>query len=464
MSIRTQILLAVTAISALTICGFAAVVTSRVQARANQLAFEAAVESARFIGLVATHGLDQTHVSFDSALKTLQHTGWMVKLGGNGQATRLQLFDADAKLRFDSGQVDEDSAAGPDVEAALKGVGLSSPVLLRDSRVAAAEALRRGGGEGEILGAIRVIRPVLGVQEILQGLAPEIGALALGCVLLAALTALIVGRSISAPIANLTLAARKIAAGDRAYRLPLPKGSEVRALTDAYAEMRRELEDKREIERLSADLGHEFKNPIASVRALAEALEAGAAQDPVAGPRLISQIKSATQRMELILGDLLALARLEARGLDRQGPVDPQEVIRDAAEALAVRAAERGVKVELTAAAASPLRGDRIWLSRAIGNLLSNAIEHSEPGGTVRVVSEQVDGAFGLRIENQGEVPATVRERLFERFVTRRPEGTGLGLAIARSVAEAHGGSVALVEAGPPRVVLSLKLPRWRGN
>ncbi|MHB8879780.1 MAG: ATP-binding protein, partial [Myxococcaceae bacterium] len=59
-----------------------------------------------------------------------------------------------------------------------------------------------------------------------------------------------------------------------------------------------------------------------------------------------------------------------------------------------------------------------------------------------------------------GEVPAAVRDRLFERFVTRSPQGTGLGLAIARSVAEAHGGALALLEPGPPQVVLRLRLPQ----
>lgn len=458
MSIRSQILLAVTAISAVTILAFAMVVTARVQARADELAHEAARENARLVAALATRGLEQSKASFDSVVRGLHQTGWLIKLGGSGQESRLQVFDAQAKPRFDSGRVDDDSLPGPDVEAALAGSPLTIPTRLRNSRVAAAEPLRRGT-DGQVLGAVRVIRPVVGVHEILASLAPEILALALGCVALAGLFAVVVGRSLSAPISRLTDAARKIAAGERGHSLPRPRGKEVRALTDAYADMRRELEDKREIERLSQDLSHELKNPIASVRALSEALEEGALRDGEVGARLVAQIKRAARRMELVLSDLLALARLEARGLDRRVLVEVPGLVQEALEGLSTQAAERDVSIELGAGSLPPVSGDRVWLVRALGNLLSNALENSPAGSEVTVRGEVRGGMVELLVANPGEIPEAIRSRLFERFVTRRPEGTGLGLAIARSVATAHGGTLMLAESGPPQVVLRLLLP-----
>jgi signal transduction histidine kinase len=449
MSIRAQILIAVACICIATVTGFGWLVTQRVQARANQLAHEAALETAQFVALIGTHGIDKTGASFNGVVKRLDETGWLIKLG-SGETTRIQLYDVRGVQRFDSSRPDAALTGGPDVEAALKGTPLLEPVLLPDRRVAAAQPLRRGV-DGEILGAVRVIRPVVGVAEILGSLAPEIATLALVAVLLAVVSAFVVGRSITAPISRLTEAAMRIAAGDRSHPLPVPRGAEVRSLTRAYLEMRRELEDKREIERLSQDLSHELKNPIASVRALSEALEAGALSDPVTGPRMVAQVHDASKRMEEILVDMLALARLESRGLDRREPLDLLELVAEALRPI-------GGKVEVTPAVLPLIRGDRVWLTRAVGNLLRNAVENAG-GEAVRVDASVTGTQLELRIANPGAVPEAIRDRLFERFVTRRPEGTGLGMAIARSVAEAHGGSVAVVEAGPPRVVLALRLP-----
>jgi signal transduction histidine kinase len=98
---------------------------------------------------------------------------------------------------------------------------------------------------------------------------------------------------------------------------------------------------------------------------------------------------------------------------------------------------------------------------RAVSNLVDNALAHS-PAGTPITVLVQRRGDHGmLSVENQGQIPAYVRERLFRRFVTTRAEkgGTGLGLAIVRAVAEAHGGRVELVAPSPERVQFRLTLP-----
>jgi two-component system sensor histidine kinase CreC len=286
-------------------------------------------------------------------------------------------------------------------------------------------------------------------------------AAALLCMVLVLVGAYAAGRSIGLPITRLTLAARKIAGGDRSLPFPPPRGLEVRALTESYEEMRRELEDKRHIERMTQDLSHELKNPIASVRALAEALEDGGLADAAAGPRLVKQIQGAAARLEAILADVLVLARLEARGLNPRRPVELRRLVAECVDALAPRCAERQVEVTVEQAPGSvdTLEADSSWLARAVTNLILNAVENSPPGAQVQVALSSAGPVRELLVSNPGEVPAAVKDRLFERFVTRRQEGTGLGLAIARSVAEAHRGSLWLDEAGPPQVRLRLKLP-----
>ena len=106
------------------------------------------------------------------------------------------------------------------------------------------------------------------------------------------------------------------------------------------------------------------------------------------------------------------------------------------------------------------VRGDSGWLTRAVSNLIGNALVHSPPGSSVRVRverNEQVE----LSVENQGEIPRYVRERVFRRFVTTRGDkgGSGLGLAIVRAVAEAHAGQAELAQPGPEAVMFRMRLP-----
>jgi two-component system OmpR family sensor kinase len=89
-------------------------------------------------------------------------------------------------------------------------------------------------------------------------------------------------------------------------------------------------------------------------------------------------------------------------------------------------------------------------------------LAHSPPDTTVQLTVGRDSHGVTLTVQNSGEVIARVRERLFRRFVTTRAKigGSGLGLAIVRAVAEAHGGRVELLDAGPPRVVFRLTVPQ----
>jgi signal transduction histidine kinase len=111
------------------------------------------------------------------------------------------------------------------------------------------------------------------------------------------------------------------------------------------------------------------------------------------------------------------------------------------------------------------LQGEPTWLSRAIGNLLDNALLHSLPDSTVHVSVLARDGQGRVIVRSQGQLPRYVRDNIFRRFITTREDkgGTGLGLAIVRAVAEAHGGQAQLTEPGPPEVVFTLSIPALRG-
>jgi len=462
LAIRSQVLLAITGISLVSIAALAYLVIGRVEARAVVLAHQSAQENANLFALLASRGMEKTGASFEHVTKRLNKVRTLMSLGDD-QATRVQIFDSDGKLRFDTDKAQRYRDADPAVAAVLADQPNSEPVVLEARLVAAAAPVRSEPFSGPVVGAVRVIKPALGAREILSSIAPEVITLALGCAVLAILWALVVGRSISRPITRLTEAARRVAGGDRGYLLPTPRGREVAALTEAFDGMRRELQDKHRIERLTQDLSHELKNPIAAVRALAETLRDGALEEPKAAHHLVGQIQNAAERLDAIVGDVLDLSRLEARGVSREQRIAIETLVGEALQEVALLAESHAVQLQSLVAGTGQklptLRGDRIWLGRALVNLLTNAIENSQEGQRVEITCERIADRLALRVANPGEVPEALRNSLFERFVTRRPKGTGLGLAIARSVAEAHGGGLRLQHPGPPMVVLELQLP-----
>jgi two-component system sensor histidine kinase ChvG len=209
--------------------------------------------------------------------------------------------------------------------------------------------------------------------------------------------------------------------------------------------MKRQLDRRlRYVSELSADVAHEFKSPLTSLRGASELLSEGAADDPEARARFLRNIELDVERLDRLVSRLLVLSRIEA-SQEPLAPVDLREVAE--AVALRVRTPDHDVRVLVHAGLDPVVPGRRPDLETALGNLVENAVRvspagepvlvHVAPGPRPRTVAVHVeDGGSG--------VPPSLRGRIFERFFTTDPErgGTGLGLSIVRSVAEAHGGNV----------------------
>lgn len=299
------------------------------------------------------------------------------------------------------------------------------------------------------------------LAQLLADFGPKLAFLAFVLGASAAVAAFLLGRGIASPLDRLILAAEAIARGERQAVLPPPVGREVRRLTMAFESMRRALEDRHAIERFVADLSHELKNPVAAIRAACEVLALGAADDPEARARFLGRIDEASRRLEILLHDLLGLARLEAQGLPLDArAVDLGETVRAAVDAAEARRVARNVVVDEEVARVT-VRGDERWLRRAVDNLITNALRYAPEGSVVDVHLVEEGHQAVLRVRDRGPgVAAALRPRLFERFVTDRSDadGTGLGLAIVRSVAEHHGGSVRLLDVSPG-AAFELRLP-----
>lgn len=198
-----------------------------------------------------------------------------------------------------------------------------------------------------------------------------------------------------------------------------------------------------------ANVSHELRNPLASVKAMVETLESGAVSDPATSSDFLSRINREVDRMNAMVNDLLELSRIE-RGqseLHRE-PVDAAATIAAVRTDMEHRIALMGVEVTVSASGSAVALGDAEKLRQVISNLLDNALKFTPRGGTIELCadnSEQDSVLVQVRDSGPGIAPEHL-PHLFERFYkadrSRRDQGTGLGLAIAKHIVELHGGEI----------------------
>jgi two-component Ni(II)/redox sensor kinase NrsS len=234
------------------------------------------------------------------------------------------------------------------------------------------------------------------------------------------------------------------------------------------------LEAYRRQEQFSADAAHELRTPLANLLALLEAERTapggtssrpdGAGLSAQALERMVSQ----GRRLQQLIADLLLLASLEwPASPSRMQPCDLAEISGDVCEDFSEAAEAAGVTLLHTVEATDTrVLGNEAELSRLLINLLSNALQHSPAGGTVRVSLERRGREIELLVRDNGPgIPAEQQARIFERFhrldpARSRPQGgTGLGLAIAQAIARRHGGVISLESQPGEGSVFRVQLP-----
>ena len=217
------------------------------------------------------------------------------------------------------------------------------------------------------------------------------------------------------------------------------------------------------LRRFVADASHELRTPLAAVRAYSELYRRGAATRPADLDRAMGGINRESERMSLLVEDLLLLARLdEGRPLERE-PVDLCEVAGEAVET--ARTVEPSRPIDLEAEPALVL-GDRDRLRQVVDNLLANVRAHTPAGGAVHVRVARNGTNAVLEVEDSGPgLDEEELERVFERFHRGDPSrsrasgGVGLGLSIVAAVAEAHGGSASADSAPGHGSTFRVELP-----
>ena len=200
---------------------------------------------------------------------------------------------------------------------------------------------------------------------------------------------------------------------------------------------------------LSANISHELRLPIASVKALAETLAQGAIDDPSVAKEFLGQINAETDKLAQMVQELGDLSRIESG----QSPLVKQnigigEVIKRAAERIKPQADRAGLSINIDIASdLPPVAVDRDRIEQVLVNLLHNAIKFTPPGGSITISASSDDSSIRVSVADTGVgISADDLPRIFERFYkadkARSGGGTGLGLAIAKHIIEAHGGKI----------------------
>ncbi|WP_267380264.1 MULTISPECIES: stimulus-sensing domain-containing protein [unclassified Sphingomonas] len=271
---------------------------------------------------------------------------------------------------------------------------------------------------------------------------------------LSILLSLFLARTIVRPLRRLARAAVRVRLG-RAREVVVPRlpsrrdelGMLARALSDMSLALRARIDAT---EAFAADVTHEMKNPLASLRSAVEGL--AHVKDPALQEQLFAVVRDDVRRLDRLITDISEASRLDAQ-LSRAKfePVDLGALIAGLVAQRHARGVERGIRLLFDHPVDVPLvtMGEGARLERVFENLIDNALSFSPDGAVVAILGTRERGELVVRIDDEGPgVPEDAREAIFRRFQSIRPESeafgqhSGLGLAIARTIVDGHQGSI----------------------
>jgi len=247
----------------------------------------------------------------------------------------------------------------------------------------------------------------------------------------------------------------------------VPGGSEIGHLADCFREMAQRLNEAEQLERnFLMSVSHELRTPLTAIRGHIAALSEGLVEDPDARAASLEIVAAETERLARLVGDVLDLAKLDARRFTLlEEEVNMEQLVARAYSTFNEEARRRGIdyRTELRARPVIVSDGDRVL--QIITNLLSNAFRWTPDGGRIDVELGAQNGAVSVSVKDTGPgIVAEERERIFRPFWSLDGGGTGLGLAIARELAQALGGDVEVESEMGKGSTFELVLPAGRNS
>lgn len=348
------------------------------------------------------------------------------------EARQYQLLNADGTVLFDSTRPRQRNGL------VAADTGIRMPIMVEGEQVGTlivqGSPRALAGAESEFLSRLYI--GVVGGSLLASLIAVGVG--------------LVIARRLTLPLRSLTLAARRLAAGERHDPIKPPADTELADLASAFNTMAANLAHQEHLRRqMVADIAHELRTPLSVLRLRIEGVEDGI--EPWS-PQTLASLGYEVNLLSRLVDDLRLLSLADAGQLSLTvNLISPADVVDRAAALATPLARQQGVTLQVRhAPTLPPIAADPQRLAQVLGNLLENALRYTPAGGTVSLSVEAAPGdmvAFEVRDTGPGIAPEDV-PHIFDRFYranrarTRETGGSGLGLAIVQRLVGAHGGSV----------------------
>ncbi len=308
----------------------------------------------------------------------------------------------------------------------------------------------------QVLGALLLSKDGDHIDRAVRTLRLDVLKLFGAAMVITVLLSLYLAGTIARPVRRLAAAAEKVRGdiGRKHHQIPdlTRRGDEIGELSGAFRAMTEELQAQLDaIERFAADVSHELKNPLTSLRSAVET--AGRVRDPDKQRQLMAIVEDDVRRLDRLITDISDASRLDAElSRARSRPVDLGGMLLTLADmhrATAPGIGDVAVVVDLQPGVDLRVGGMEDRLFQVFHNLLGNAVSFSPPGGAIRLAARRDGAAIEATVEDDGPgIPEGKLEAIFDRFYSERPSGekfgthSGLGLSISKQIVEAHRGTV----------------------
>jgi two-component system, OmpR family, sensor kinase len=355
------------------------------------------------------------------------------------------------------------------VAQAIHGNAWTGTVMATNGQMVRVYSLPRFDN-GRVYAVVQVGESLLSLSTTLRSVVIELLIIGIFVLLLSFIGSYWLAVRSFAPVKKMTSIARRIEVGDLHERVPVPRTQdELQKLALTFNEMIERLEKSfAHQRRFVADASHELRTPVAAIRSMTDVtLASSAAVSPDEYRTVLQDVNAEAERLGHLISDLLLLARVD----ENKMPIEHEAVrldrlVADVAAIMELLATEKNITLSVEANEPATVSGDEARLIQVIMNLVDNAVNYTNAGGTIKLEVHSKGDSVYLSVSDSGiGIGPEHLEHIFERFYrvdparSRAAGGTGLGLSIVDWVVRAHGGTISVVSKPGQGTTFMVQLP-----